>query len=291
MGIDIEFAEFLLQSKVSGARLDRIMTLGRQNLFVGPKEIERLAEEHGCLKGFKPQGRAGGYGYADEYFRSLGATVVDSMDNSDYEGASFVHDANLPISIEMEEKYDIVCDAGSLEHIFNFPTAIANCMRMVAVGGRLILNTPANNLFGHGFYQFSPELLYRVLSEVNGFKVLRMVAVEYGFYRPWYAVSDPANTKARVTLTNAFPVYLFVEAERISSVPLFRTPPQQSDYVAAWDSSPPPITGHRSMRERTKDLLVNRLPRISKFLRGFQFSSLNKRFSFRNRRNFERIKK
>ena len=51
-------------------------------------------------------------------------------------------------------------------------------MKMVKTGGHLMLFTPANNYFGHGFYQFSPELFYRVLSKENGFEVRRMVVLE-----------------------------------------------------------------------------------------------------------------
>jgi hypothetical protein len=29
--------------------------------------------------------------------------------------------------------------------------------------------TPANNQMGHGFYQFSPELFFRVFSQENGY--------------------------------------------------------------------------------------------------------------------------
>jgi 2-polyprenyl-3-methyl-5-hydroxy-6-metoxy-1,4-benzoquinol methylase len=57
-----------------------------------------------------------------------------------------------------------VFDGGTLEHIFDYPTAIKNCMKMVKPGGHLLLTTPANNWFGHGFYQFSPELFYSFVS-------------------------------------------------------------------------------------------------------------------------------
>ena len=40
---------------------------------------------------------------------------------------------------------------------------------MLTVGGSIFVNTPANNMMGHGFYQFSPELMYRIFAEANGF--------------------------------------------------------------------------------------------------------------------------
>ena len=83
-------------------------------------------------------------------------------------------------------------DAGSLEHVFDVPTAIRNCMRMVAPGGYFLAITPANNTMGHGFYQFSPELFYRVLSDANGFTVERMLVTGTSSTR-WFEVADPAS--------------------------------------------------------------------------------------------------
>ncbi|MDR1149764.1 MAG: class I SAM-dependent methyltransferase, partial [Spirochaetaceae bacterium] len=85
-------------------------------------------------------------------FKHFGAVTVDSIDYSDYEGASIVHDMNLPVPGHLKEKYDCVWDGGALEHVFNYPTAIKNCMDMVKIGGHLILETPCNNQCGHGFY-------------------------------------------------------------------------------------------------------------------------------------------
>ena len=55
-------------------------------------------------------------------------------------------------------------DSGSLEHVFNISQALRNCLEMVESGGHFISIGPANNAMGHGFYQFSPELYFRILS-------------------------------------------------------------------------------------------------------------------------------
>jgi hypothetical protein len=46
---------------------------------------------------------------------------------------------------------------------FNFPVALANAMKMAKIGGHFAARTPANNQCGHGFYQFSPGLFYRII--------------------------------------------------------------------------------------------------------------------------------
>jgi hypothetical protein len=89
--------------------------------------------------------------YAEKLLTYLGAEVADSFDFSDYEQASFVHDFNVPISDQHKNKYTLVIDGGSLEHIFNFPVAIKNCMEMTSINGHFISITPSNNNFGHGF--------------------------------------------------------------------------------------------------------------------------------------------
>jgi 2-polyprenyl-3-methyl-5-hydroxy-6-metoxy-1,4-benzoquinol methylase len=73
---------------------------------------------------------------------------VEAVDNSGYEGAALVHDLNRPIPKGWEERYDTIVDGGTLEHVFNFPQALANCMRMVRTGGRLFLFTPRTTSSG-----------------------------------------------------------------------------------------------------------------------------------------------
>jgi SAM-dependent methyltransferase len=159
-----------------------------------------------------------------------------------------VHDLNIPVPAHLNERFDTVIDGGTLEHVFNFPEAIKSAMQMVKAGGRLFIMTPANNYFGHGFYQFGPELFYRVLSAENGYRVERMIAlVEDGgfsrlFGRPyffrltsrWYSVGDPNAIRKRVTLLSTLPVTLFIEAKRTSAEQIFGRSPQQSDYSVQW---------------------------------------------------------
>ncbi len=165
---------------------------------------------------------------------------------------------------------------------------------MVKQGGRLLWVTPANNFFGHGFYQFSPELLYRVLSPENGFEVEEMIAVEYGPLRNWYRVIDPTKKRDRVKLINKYPVQLIAIAKRISDVEPFSTIPQQSDYSAMWDkhsSAPAAAPLRKSRKRQIKDCLIETAPRLTRIMQSFQNSSWNMDFSFKNPTSFTRIDK
>ncbi|MHB0972740.1 MAG: hypothetical protein ACYC0P_00665 [Thiobacillus sp.] len=215
------------------------MMIGRQELHLSRREMSRLLKA--CHVPTRPGDverifSASGP-YADEYLRFIGSEAVDSTDYSGHEGATHVHDMNQPIPDSVKNWYSVVIDGGSLEHIFNLPIALRNCMEMTAVGGHFISITPANNFLGHGFYQFSPELFFSALSEENGFEIVRVIAFENRRNARWFAAKDPRVIGRRVTLCNSTPTYLLVLARRIAERPIFAKPPQQSDYLAQWEGA------------------------------------------------------
>jgi SAM-dependent methyltransferase len=302
MGIDIEAARFLLASRQDGASFQRCATLGRQNYFLGNQETAALLREFGLTPEYCPKLFSEKYSrfrYSEAFWEMMGAQEVEIVDASDFEGGAHthVHDLNLPIADHLKERFDAVCDFGTLEHVFNFPIAIRNCLEMVKPGGRFIAQTPANNYFGHGFYQFSPELFFRILTDKNGFQLEIMIAVEYGPRRRWFAVADPESIKARVSLTNSFPVMLFVRARKTGKLPTVMTAPQQSDCVAMWTQQASPaqkgvIDRFASPKLiRLKQALLETTPRLARVLEALRFSPLNRELSFRNRLSFSPINK
>lgn len=236
MGLDINVAQFMVAARKQGVRFDRSLMLGRSQLNVYPKTMAELLARHGLpADKFKNPGPE--CFYAEPFFEALGAVKPEAMDNSAYEGAKLVHDLNQPIPSEWREQFDVVYDGGTLEHVFNFPVALRNAMELVKPGGRLFIHTCANNLCGHGFYQFSPELFYRTLSPDNGFEVERMIMHRVGPYGNWYQVSDPNAIRSRVELITFTPMEMLVQAKRVVAKEIFRQTPQQSDYVVMWNDS------------------------------------------------------
>jgi len=125
--------------------------LGRQEIHVSDEVLDKIYSD----KDIRQED-----GYSEKFFKYLGAEKVVSYDFNDYENATYLHDFNLEIGSEHHELYSVVFDGGSLEHIFNFPTAIYNLMKMVKVGGHLIIESPANNYGGHGLYHLVRIYLY-----------------------------------------------------------------------------------------------------------------------------------
>ena len=237
MGLDAKATQFLLAARGLGASFDRVATIGRQRLYITPawlrwrlRAIGIALDSTAAAKLFEEAD-----GFAEPLLRVLGAREIVSLDASAYEGASRVADMNTKIAPDLENAFTTVLDSGSLEHVFDFRTAIANCMRMVASDGHLLIVTPANNMAGHGFYQFSPELFYRVLSESNGFSIERILATELSSRR-WYEVADPAVLGTRVQFRTFRPTYICVIARRVALRPVLANPPQQSDYVTQWQN-------------------------------------------------------
>lgn len=306
MGIEIESARFLLGAKQNGVDFGNILTLGRQHYFACRSETNALLSEIGKLDEYEKAGFPDEYPhYAEPFWRLLGATNIDSMDASDFEGASLVHDLNVPVPSKLKSRYDAICDVGTLEHVFNFPVAIRSCMEMVKVGGRFFSFTPSNNYCGHGFYQFSPELFYQLFSEENGFEIERMIAVEYGPGRLWRDVSKPADIKSRVNVINRYPVLLFVQAKKVEEKNYDNLCPQQSDYQSLWDESKDQagssgeMTSSRhqssalvpSAKGNLKSFMLRNFPKLSRSLESVFTAYFDKNFSFKNKLMYKRNSK
>lgn len=284
-------AHRLLDAAARGVRFDATLTVGRLDLYLHPGEVRDLDARLAAL------GRRGvfdGYAFgapADRFLlQGLGVGRLTVLDHSDYEGATLVHDLNTPLDPRHHAAFDAVIEAGTLEHVFNFPTAIASLMQAVKPGGALFLNTPANNLCGHGFYQFSPEVMFRIFSPENGYRVdqVAMVpcaypAVELVPAPRAFGVTDPATLGRRVGLRSPSPVMMAVEATRIDARPLFTTPPLQSDYVVKWEGRQHVASGTLRLKA-----LVQRLPRpIRACVTGL---FLVWEYSFWNRRAYRRLR-
>ncbi len=236
MAITANDSRFLFFAKSLGVSFEKTLMLGRLELYVSRNELEKIMTQFGDQEKkfseiqFKDK-------YSEPLFELLGASSVDSMDFSDYEKATILHDLNNPIPDSFKKMYTAILDSGTIEHVFNFPVAIKNCMEALQVGGHYLAITPANNTMGHGFYQFSPELFYNVFNESNGFKVEKMIICTVspkGEASDWYEVIDPQVARDRVTLVNSSPTYLMLFAKKIAEKNIFASTPQQSDYQSIW---------------------------------------------------------
>ncbi|HEU5181721.1 MAG TPA: hypothetical protein VFW45_13105 [Candidatus Polarisedimenticolia bacterium] len=275
MGICYADAKVLLDARTRGLSFDTTLTVGHQVLFLHPAEtrtLKRLYKER-----FPDSVNEALVNYvfgdpSDQFLRDfLGVRLLRILDYSQYEGADLIQDLNEPVTRDLWNRFDAIIDGGSLEHVFNFPNAISSLMKMLKVGGSIFIACPANNLCGHGFYQFSPELMFRVFSEENGFQLQRVFFCKAMFPSvertphsgAAYEIADPMLVGRRVGLVSNKPVIMRVEAKKLSDRELFKVPPLQSDYLVAWRGE-----GLRK-EDRFLRKLIARLPsRVSRMLLG-----------------------
>lgn len=159
MGINLHAFNFLYyNSKIR--KFGKTLTIGRQKITADENSLNNVIE-----------GITLDQNYLDSYLlKYFGATSVDSIDISDYEGSNIIYDLNNNVTQDLENRYDTIIDSGSLEHIFNIKVAMKNFSKMCKKNGTILHITPSNNFCGHGFYQFSPELFHTYYNIENNFK-------------------------------------------------------------------------------------------------------------------------
>ncbi len=178
-----------------------ILTLGRQEVFATVDEIRALLVSEGITPGASssdegtrtnipsrfrtPQDR----NTSDvAFFSLLGVTDILALDYSAFEHAEIIHDLNLAVPVELHDRFDLIVDGGTLEHVFDVRQSLMNIALMLKPGGRILHFSPASNWVNHGFYQFSPTLFYDYYG-ANDFVGLKGYIAEHDIYlvgsRPW----------------------------------------------------------------------------------------------------------
>lgn len=265
MGIDLNNAQLLVRAHKSGVSFERVLTLGRQRLL-GDREMLLLTlrasgyqVSNDCASRLLDRTNE----YSEEFLSLLGAKEIVAIDASDFEGAQIIHDMNHRIPEALDSAFDLVVDGGTLEHIFDLPTALRNATRMVRPNGRFISLTQANNFCGHGFYQFSPELYYRFLCPENGYVVDSCILWEDIPGSSFYQVPDPDAVQDRINLTSEFGTYMFVQATRRGDVSR-EFIPQQSDYQRLWDEKHTEVTPstESSFRSNKVKAAIKQIPAL-----------------------------
>jgi hypothetical protein len=235
MGIDTPSVQLLCCAKSIGVDFSDTMMIGRQTIDAPQAEFASALSAVG-ISGRALSTLSEGE-FAEPLFRLLGGKNVRSLDVSKFEQATDSHDLNEPLPQSLSKTFSVVHDGGTIEHVFNAVQAFKNGMEMVRIGGHFIQVSEANNFMGHGFWQFSPELIYRVFSPDNGFHVRCVFLHEAIPGGSWYKVDDPLACGSRVQLCNDKPTYICTIAQRISDVAIFSRAAQQSDYVKVWKQS------------------------------------------------------
>lgn len=286
MGIEYNTAEFLLSLKKEEIKFDNILMIGRQSYFLSPKETRMLFKKYNFSSEWTPS-KEYPNNYLEDFLKELGAKNIESMDISKEEGATIIHDLNKPISSELYNKFDIVLDSGTLEHIFDVKQAICNYIKMVNIGGKLILNLPTNNFMGHGFYQFSPEFFNTILSKYNGFKIDKNIVIERSPFNRKFNVISPSICGQRCETITFWRTEIFCIATKLFDCEI--NIHQQSEY----ENPTVKVEGNKAWQKHEisdiERFIINNFPKLIDILKCIKFSALFKKYRLSNKIAFKRI--
>jgi hypothetical protein len=106
---------------------------------------------------------------AQSLFEVMGMqlTVVDLVASR---GGERIVDLNEALPADLADAFDIVLDAGTMEHCFNVGQAVRNILAMAKVGGFVIHLNPMT-MINHGFFNFSPTFYHDFYGQ-NGHQLI-----------------------------------------------------------------------------------------------------------------------
>tara|TARA_E500000178_G_C16989175_1_gene739925 strand:+ start:452 stop:1342 length:891 start_codon:yes stop_codon:yes gene_type:complete len=155
LGIDYYTSKVLHEIRQNFKDKKSILLLGNQNLCVPPQYLNDFFDEKYNIKTIRNKFYQNTF--AKPFLEELGFDQVHSLEFEEKDNADLILNLNTKIK-DLNKKYDIVLNGGTLEHVFNIPVALENIFLLLKKSGFFVSISPTNNLCNHGFYQFSPDL-------------------------------------------------------------------------------------------------------------------------------------
>ena len=145
-----------------------------------------------------------------EHFFSLINAKLTVVDINEVRGGEIIQDLNGPLRPELEGRFDIVYDGGTLEHLFNIGQAMQNFLRMAKVGGFIYHNNPLN-VPNHGFYNFNPTFYHDFYTD-NGHRLVSEITAYFGGPIDTKIVKLPSTARYKEDLPES---WITVVAQRL----------------------------------------------------------------------------
>lgn len=199
--------------------LDIVMTDEELELAIGAERVQSLQERPNA-DAIRASHHARGIRRVPtmhSFFAALGCEVI-SIDFAAHEGSEYVWDLSDPVPAELHERFDIVLDGGTCEHVFDVATALRNCAQMAALHGCVVHANPLA-MGNHAFFGFNPTLIHDFYV-ANAFRVLSIEAFGLaidGVTRRYQPV--PISYTGRFSLGLEFETILLsvVQRDRVTS--------------------------------------------------------------------------
>jgi hypothetical protein len=154
-------------------------------------------------------------GFCETYLETIGWPKLESLDFSDIEGAEYIHDLSLPIRKKsLKDKFELIYDGGTTEHVFDIATAFRNVDAMLKEGGIFVSCVGTDGWFGHGFYQVGPDIPWCFWSASMGYSVLGCWTMTRKGSEPPRAIEDPTNMSRGAEHRFTDPQFIFYVVQK-----------------------------------------------------------------------------
>ena len=111
---------------------------------------------------------------APEFYAALGMDQYNSIDiNGQLNSLPFDLNSCIEERYAFTERFDLVTNNGTTEHLFNQQAVFDNIHRMTTVGGLMLHAVPFLNYVNHCFFNYSPTFFYN-LAVANDYTLLAL---------------------------------------------------------------------------------------------------------------------
>ena len=110
----------------------------------------------------------------EDYFNSVGFKEYKSIDiNGAYNSLQFDLNKNISETYSYNEKYDLVINNGTGEHVFNQYALFLNFHNLTKLNGIMLNILPFIDWINHGFYNFNP-IFFADLAASNNYEIIKI---------------------------------------------------------------------------------------------------------------------
>lgn len=142
----------------------RLLILGSANVHVSREQYQSLLQRYQFDPVMIPEVLT-----PFSLGESLGFQTTETLDVNGE--ATITHNLMEAVPVDLDEKYDLIIDAGVLFWCFNPGLALENILRMLKPGGDVLHITAVSGFYGRGYYNIHPKTL-NDFYKVNGCQFL-----------------------------------------------------------------------------------------------------------------------
>lgn len=194
MTIFSNFAWMMLKEHCHRPFSGKLLSIGRQSVSLTTERLRAMIEAEGIAPRSsdtphiddRTRFSAGRGHISDVSMYSMFSDVeYQSMDVSDYEGATIIHDLCDPVPAELENQFDIIINGSCLDNLFDPAMALKNMSRMLKPHGR-VLHMERSNRVPNAYIAFSAAWFHDYYA-INEFADCKAYLVTWSEHQemPW----------------------------------------------------------------------------------------------------------